>query len=119
MAGRLRRLASRMKNRVLGPEPAPKVPLVAVKVSVLGREDRVLSGVSGVPLISLLRELPYARPCLDHSCGLCAIEVIVPTGIDGLEGGDRDLACTLRIQESGGELRVLWPYSMEAVYGAE
>jgi hypothetical protein len=119
MAGRLRRLASRVKSRVLGAQPAPKVPLVTVKVSVLGREDRVLSGESGVPLIALLRELPYARPCLDHSCGACQVQVFVPTGMVGLEGGDRGLACTLRVQESGGELRLLWPYTMEAVYGAD
>jgi hypothetical protein len=79
----------------------------------------VLSGEPGVALITLLRELPYARPCLDQGCGLCAVQVLDAKGIDGLKGEARELSCTLRIQESGGALRLLWPYSMEAVYGAD
>ena len=103
----------------MGREPEPKVALVSVKISVLGREDRVLDGEAGVPLISMLQSLPYARPCIDHRCGLCAVEVSTPTGISGLKGTERELACTLNIQQSGGALRLLWPYTMEAVYGAE
>jgi hypothetical protein len=119
LAGRLRRLASRVKGRVLGKEPEPKVASVSVTVSVLGREDRVLSGEAGVSLMALLRGLPYARPCLDHGCGLCAAEILNARGIEGLQGLERELACTLQVRESGGHIRLLWPYSMEAVYGAD
>lgn len=103
----------------MGTEAPAKVASLALTVSVVGREDRVLEGEPGTSVVALLRSLPYARPCLDQSCDLCAVEVIVPTGLAGLRSEGQQLACVLRIEGNGGHLRLLWPYSMEAVYGAE
>lgn len=108
-----------MKGRVLGKEAPSKVASVALTVSVVGREDRVLEGEAGISVVALLRSLPYARPCLDQSCDLCAVEVMDATGLSGLSGEGPQRACALRIDGSGGHLRLLWPYSMEAIYGAD
>lgn len=103
----------------MGSQAPTKVASVTLTVSVVGREDRVLEGEAQSAVLTILRQLPYARPCLDQSCDLCVVEVIEPTGLLGLDGESEALACTLRVAESGGHLRLRWPYSMEAVYGAD